>query len=177
MSRTHPLPCWLRLIVLSVDQRCVQRDRFLQSLLGRVSLQIDPDGDVGIAGVSFTQTEKYRQINMTLQLYAQLFNLDASYRSVRCVSNRQTTAECSQQLLHGIGRCVCSPQHLRLISITRREITYANLVAEAALPDDRGFPDRVPLCGLLLNFVAQCGDPGSVDAIEGGHCAHSSLHS
>src|SRR5260370_35031842 len=55
---------------LSVNQGCVHRDRFLnsradwgclehllveflQSLLGRVSLQVDLDGDVGIGGVSF----------------------------------------------------------------------------------------------------------------------------
>src|SRR5262249_8334284 len=103
---------------------------------------------------------------------AQLFQLDASERCVGGVSNRQATAERSEQLLHGIGGGIGSPQHLRLIGITPREIADAKLVAEAVLPNDFGFPERVPLSG-LLKLVAQCGDLGRVDAIDNGRYAHN----
>src|SRR5436305_2151593 len=145
----------------------------LQRLLGCVSLQRDSDSDVGIASVPFTQAEKDGQINMSFQFYTQLFNLDAANRSVGCVANRQATAESSEHLLHGIRRRVCSPQHLRFIGIHRWQITDADLVTEAALPDNLSPPDCISLCRLLLNLAAQRRDPANVHTIDTGYCAHS----
>ena len=51
---------------------------FLQRFTGRVSLQIDTDRNVRITGMSFIQSKKDWEINVALQLYAQVFNLDAA---------------------------------------------------------------------------------------------------
>ena len=82
---------------------------FLYCLPRSISLQINANVYVRIASVSLTQTEKDRQINVPLQLDAQFFKLNASKRSVGGVSNRQATAERSEQLLHGIGGSIGSP--------------------------------------------------------------------
>ena len=54
-----------------------------------------------------------------------------------------------------------------------RQITDADLVTEAALPDNLSPPDRISLCRLLLNLAAQRRDPANVHTIDTGYCAHS----